>query len=1168
MRHLLRNSILCIGLMVFFTAMIFPPAQKLRLGKDLRGGVTLLYSVKIDRQESAGRVLDQVIQVLKDRIDPQGLLEIQMVAQGQDRIEITMPLPGPHVIELRDAYREKLNALSAFEITPDEFERAMRLETSAPDGSDPRAQALDRLSGGDEKIRALMATAAQSLDEARAARQALDVAKAQDGTPQDVIDDLVAKVADAEIAYEAARDEVLAASFSPEELGEALTLPTEEKLVRDDKLDEMVPLDSPRKQALDKIEAKHGDLKQQIEEVKQAYDVYVSNRKSLDDPEDLQRLISAAGVLSFRISIDPQGSSGTNTHPEEQRLRDELRELGPGGVRARDARWFQVNRIESWYETKQQWEILQANPEAFFASQGFVGEEYKGKYYILLWDVRGLRLTQADAVWGVRSAFESQDQLGRPAIGFTMNAQGAARLGELTGPNVGNNMAILLDDQIYGRPPVLRSRIASTGQISGDFSKPEREYLIRVLAAGSLQAKLSPTPLSINQIAPDLGADNLRAGMKAGIWALITVSAFMLLYYFMYGGVAVFSLLCNATLILGAMALARASFSLPGIAGVILTFGMAVDSNVLIYERIREELRAGQDLKTAVRLGFSRATSSIVDGNVTNLIVCFVLAYTGTQEIKGFAITLGIGVVATMFAALVVSRIIFALLVDQLRVKRMSMLPIAVPLIDRFLEPRINWVGLRWLFAVISLGYVSLGIGMIATRGERMLDTEFRGGVQIDLPLKEDEQTGQHLLRTRQQIQDAVRALGDQAPEDSPIRALRNAEIQPLNPEPDGVTSDTFRIKTYATDADAVRSAIFGLFGTEGEGIIDTRSPLRFRGQDTSNIVDSPVFPVISARLGESLGRPDIRDDVGGYIGGVAILLEDITPTPTLQGLEDRLEAMRRKEGYSQTLSRNHEVRVLAGTNDAVQSAVILVHDEDVNYFENESVWRADMRDLEWRLTRDALTEVTSLASVQSFSSIVASDFKGKAIVSVVLSLMLILIYIWVRFGNVRYSLAAIIALFHDVLTVIGLMALAEIIYDHEALQPVANFLGLEPFKIDLNIVAALLTIIGYSLNDTIIIMDRIRENRGKLSYADKGVVNSAINQTISRTVITSGTTLMAVLILYIFGGEGVHGFAFAMLVGIMVGTYSSVAVAAPLVWTRRPSGEGDRVEQPLSGGA
>jgi len=188
-----------------------------------------------------------------------------------------------------------------------------------------------------------------------------------------------------------------------------------------------------------------------------------------------------------------------------------------------------------------------------------------------------------------------------------------------------------------------------------------------------------------------------------------------------------------------------------------------------------------------------------------------------------------------------------------------------------------------------------------------------------------------------------------------------------------------------------------------------------------------------------------------------------------------------------------------------------------------------------------------------------SSDLKGRAVAAVLLSFLFITIYIWVRFGTVRYSIAAIVCLMHDVLTCIGLIALAEIVYDMPSVQGVVRSMGIQPFKIDLTMVAAILTIIGYSLNDTIVIMDRIRENRGRLPYASTEVINDSVNQTISRTVITSGTTLIAVLILYIFGGDGVRAFSFALLVGIVVGTYSSVAVAAPLVWSRKRSGEDPR---------
>ncbi len=210
------------------------------------------------------------------------------------------------------------------------------------------------------------------------------------------------------------------------------------------------------------------------------------------------------------------------------------------------------------------------------------------------------------------------------------------------------------------------------------------------------------------------------------------------------------------------------------------------------------------------------------------------------------------------------------------------------------------------------------------------------------------------------------------------------------------------------------------------------------------------------------------------------------------------------------------------------------------------------MQQREWDLVIASLANSSDQLSVQSFSPAIAENFRATAVAAVVLSLMLILIYIWVRFGSVRYSAAAIAALTHDVLVVIGLIAFAEIIYEHESFRSFANALMIEPFKIDLNLIAALLTLIGYSLNDTIVIMDRIRENRGKLPYASKAVINRSINETISRTLVTSGTTLLAIFLLYTYGGPGVHAFSYALLVGVLVGTYSSIAVASPLVWSRK----------------
>lgn len=231
---------------------------------------------------------------------------------------------------------------------------------------------------------------------------------------------------------------------------------------------------------------------------------------------------------------------------------------------------------------------------------------------------------------------------------------------------------------------------------------------------------------------------------------------------------------------------------------------------------------------------------------------------------------------------------------------------------------------------------------------------------------------------------------------------------------------------------------------------------------------------------------------------------------------------------------------------------MILVWDQGVSYVQNETVWQEELANLEWQLAVDALSTVTTLASVQIFSSVIAEDFKNTAVVAVFLSLLLILIYIWVRFGSMRllacgdYHAAARCAVRDRA------DALAEILYDHPITAAVARSMQIEPFKVDLNLVAAVLTIIGYSLNDTIVIMDRIRENRGRLPYASRRIVNLSINQTISRTVITSGTTLLATLVLYLYGGAGVRAFSYALLCGVVVGTYSSIAVAAPQVWSSR----------------
>lgn len=1176
MKNLRIKSIFLLAVLVLFALSIWPPSEKLRLGKDLRGGTTLVYSVDIDPGENPREVLDKVIEVLKDRVDPQGIFDITMIAQGQDRIEITMPLPSDKVKALKADFEQKLAVLDRYSISRGDFERILRLPPTE------RSARLTEVAGETGELRKLLDDAASGLDAATALREQLRMLE-QAAAPDEAVDAVVERIADAELKYERSRDAALAAMPTADEFRRVLDLPDRELILKDERTNQYVSQESSRKRALDKFRQQHdGRLKAEIDAILGAYDTYLANRTSLDDPSDLVRLLRGAGVLSFRITVDPQGTGSPNTHPEEQRLRAELREKGPRNVRARDARWVKINRIEAWLESVQELEMLDRSPETYFAGRGLVAEAYDGDYWVLAWDTPDKRLTQDDdSDWAVASSFNSMDQSGRPAIGFRMDTRGANLFGSMTGGNIGNKMAVLLDDEVY-TAPVIQARITRNGIISGNFSTAEREYIIRVLNAGSLQAKLSADPLSESTIAPELGLDNLRAGLMAGLIALAVVGGFMIFYYFGLGIVAVISLLVNALLILGAMSLAQAAFSLPGIAGVILTFGMAVDANVLIYERMREELERGADLKTAVRLGFERAMSSIVDGNVTNLIVCVVLGQLGTAEIRGFAITLGIGVCTTLFSALFVSRVMLAFITDVAQIKRMRMLPIAIPALGRALHPNVKWLSLRWVFLFISIAYVGIGVYMVTTRGEKMLDMEFRGGVQVTMRFGND-QAGQPIIKSRAEVLEEVRKIGAGRPESDALRALTFAEVVPVNPI-DGIRSNVFNIKCFLLEeqagtttslgaaadriedspTDRIVKAIVSAF----EGEIETKSPVEFAGSQRESVDGAPVYEILTPRLGDAIRRPEYRENVAAFIGGAAIVIDvdenSVEQLPTLEGLHDRISTMRSKPDFTETMRHRMEIRVLNGAENAVKTAVVLVADPGLSFFDNPDVWRNALAEPEWDLVRSALTEVTTLASVQTFSPAIAERFKQTAVVSVLMSFLLILIYIWVRFGSVRYSGAAIACLFHDVLTVIGLIALCEIIYDHESWQGAARAIGVMPFKIDLNLVAAILTIIGYSLNDTIIIMDRIRENRGKLPYASATVINNAVNQTISRTIITSGTTLLAALILYIWGGEGVRAFSFALVVGVGVGTYSSIAVAAPFVWSRKTggaaSGEPDRL--------
>lgn len=1133
MRTLIRNLIIVVSAILISVWAIIPPEEKLRRGKDLAGGVSLVYPVEIEARENAKDTLSRMIEVLKKRVNPTGALDISMVAQGANRIEISMPLPSDRVRELRRKFDATLDDLRLDAIEPSALEHAIR---EAPPA---REQALAALAHGSEDRLRTLRDAAEAFDASRSARAAFEEAR-KAGADASVVDPLVEAAAAAEIAYDEARTKALAAALNPDEVRNALELPNDAKTVLDRENNEAVTIPSPRQRALERLRAHRPEAATKLDAAIAAFDAYTRERKGLDDPSDLIRILRGAGVLNFRIALTT-GEAG----PDESRLRQELKERGPKGVRSTDARWYPIEDIETWYESVQDFRLLAADPVAFFASRGFIGAERDGVYYMLLHDSPGLRLTEEEGEWGVANAFSQPDHNGLPGIGFTMDAVGAKLLGELTGANVGRPMAIVLDDKVYTAPR-LNSRISVSGIIeggSGGFKQEEVDYIVRTLRAGSLAAKLAERPELVNATGPELGADNLRKGLIAGIYSFIGVSICMVLWYFTCGVIAVIGLSINVLLLLGLMALGNAAFTMPGIAGVILAFGMAVDSNVLIYERIREELRAGQPLRAAIRIAFHRASAAIIDGNLCHLLTCFALYWTGTTEIRGFAVSLGIGVVTTLFAAMIVTRLLFELLL-LMGWKTVKTLPDVIPALNRALLPNINWMGIRWVFYSFSVVLMVVGVIALGIQGKDMFDNEFRGGTAVTIELKRGDAGANaatpapRLQRTRLEIEDQLHEYVTSLGQGSPAAPMIGADVIAINPGPDKVTSSTFKIKTVVTDLDVVSGTIIAAF----PDLLDAHPPVR--------IASSAAEPVLVPVLGENIGRPDIRDDIRPYVGGVVVVVEGLDPPVSLDDFRARLRQTRSQPAYADAVSRPNAIVVIEGTPAAIKSAAVVTNDPSVSYFDDEARWRADVSRMEERLTVESLERGATLSGVQSFSAAIASDFVGKAFTSAILSIAGILIYLWVRFGSVRYSLAAVAADAHAAIGALGLVAIVNIIYVRA--PGAAAVLGLAPFKINLAMTAAILTVLGYALNDSIVVMDRIRENRGKLAYASKEIVNQSLNQTLSRTLLTGGTTLLSSLVLYIFGGDAIRGFAFAIFIGVLCGTYSSLGIAAPIVWARR----------------
>ncbi|WP_209331337.1 protein translocase subunit SecDF [Lunatimonas salinarum] len=585
----------------------------------------------------------------------------------------------------------------------------------------------------------------------------------------------------------------------------------------------------------------------------------------------------------------------------------------------------------------------------------------------------------------ITDARQSYDQASRPAVSMQMNADGARRWRKLTADNIGRRIAVVLDDYVYTAPTVQGEIPSGQSEITGNFTIEEAKDLANILKSGALPAPTRIVEEAI--VGPTLGKEASAQGVNSMIAGLVLVVLFMVAYYAKGGFVAIAALLFNIFFILGILAQLGSALTLPGIAGIVLTIGMSIDANVLIFERIKEELKNGAGLLQAISAGYDKAFSAILDSNVTTFLTGAILYALGQGPVKGFAIVLMIGIASSFFSAVFITRVIVHWMSKKGDQSKVSF---ATPFAGNLLSGlNIDFLSKRKFAYIISTGVIVLGL-LIAVVNGLKFGVDFTGGRYYIVEFSE-----------------AV-----------PASDLKVG----LDNEFDGAVE----VKTY---------------GANNVLKVTTSYLINEDSDEANSEVETRVREGIATVTGYTY-IPDATKLNGGDFA-------------------------------------------ITGSNKV--------------------------------------------------GATVADDIKASSIEAMFFALVAIFLYILLRFRKWQFSLASIIALIHDTFFVIAAFA-------------IASAFG-ATFEIDQVFIAAVLTVIGYSINDTVIVFDRIRENiNNKGTNRLVSLFNDAINQTMARTLITSATTLIVVVVLLLFGGEVLRGFSFALLIGVLVGTYSSIYIATPVV--------------------
>ena len=702
---------------------------------------------------------------------------------------------------------------------------------------------------------------------------------------------------------------------------------------------------------------------------------------------------------------------------------------------------------------------------------------------------------------------------GGQAVAYAVQPNKMQAYADWSGRYINKHSAIVLNG-IVKSAPVFNGRIPGRGIISGGFTKAEVEDLVKVLRTGSL--RVEPELQSNLSIGPNLGEAATQRGMLSLAIGAVLVFAFMLWYYGVAGSIACVTLVLNIFLLWASMVLLQATVTLPGLAGIVLTMGMAVDANVLIYERIREELAKGKDLLLSVRAGFDRAMSAILDSNITTFLVGMVLYNVGVGPVRGFAVTLMVGIVTTVFTQFFVTRLLFHFALEKKWLQDYR---------PRSLFAALNVDFVRYIKPCVAASATLIGVGLVYTLfvapREVTLGIDFTGGANLRMVLATP--LADEAVKAKLEADESFR------------RAYPNVQVNRFGEKNADGTGNQFNLRIKLNDAQRAR-------------IEDERKQDRIARKDAEAKNDAPpaLYEPPYARelrrlFAEQLVKPAFS----------APVTAPVPNAPSLQFaqvdvfLTKPVEIAKAQEALAKALP-GASVQAI-GDAAAAQAKDLRVE------------WQTQANVRPWQMPETVEAGLAGLTDVDGkplslsepfpdaneIQGRLVSDLRNQAIGAILLAWALIVFYLRVRFHEYKYGIAAVVALIHDVLVALVAVVLC-------------NNLGIVHAEINLAMIACFLTIIGYSVNDTIVIFDRIRENamenvrQGK-SEPFRNLINRALNQTMSRTLLTSGLTLLVVIAQFLVNwgrGSDLEGFAFAMIVGMISGVYSTIYIAAPiLIW-------------------